>query len=58
MGIYAVAWIVVLLWAAVVLETVTRGARGTGSQALIWSLLFLVTAFVGGILGGLIGSGW
>jgi hypothetical protein len=56
MGIYAVLLAVIMLWVTTALEAATNAARGGSSRILTWLVLMLLTAFAGGILGGLIGS--
>jgi hypothetical protein len=56
MGIYAVLLVVIMLWVTTALEAVTNAARGVSGRVLTWLVLMLLTAFLGGILGGLIGS--
>jgi hypothetical protein len=56
MGIYAMLLAVIIVWVTTALEAATNGARGVSGRVLTWLMLMLLTAFLGGVLGGLIGS--
>jgi hypothetical protein len=60
-SIYTVGWIITILGIALLGEAGRQAGEGLfGSRrAVAWLvLLFMVTAFLGGILGGLIASAW
>jgi hypothetical protein len=56
-SIYTVGWITTILGIALLGEATRRAGQGFDSRrAVAWSVVFVGMAFLGGIVGGFIGS--